>query len=196
MESSLLAGWDNFYVITGGAAGGLTGLTFVVIALAADAHRVKLVAVSAFVSPTIVHFGTVLALAAYITMPRHTIVSLSIGLGAVGLAGLVYIASIAATIHRLKGAYTPVLEDWIWNVTLPALCFCVLLTMAFLFSIMPKQCPYGVAAAIMLLMIVGIHNAWDIAVWNSINKKDDESPPSGRVIDASMRSPGKVDSNA
>ena len=32
MEASLLAGWENFYVITGSAAGGLTGLTFVVIA--------------------------------------------------------------------------------------------------------------------------------------------------------------------
>jgi hypothetical protein len=170
MEASLLAGWDNFYVITGGAAGGLTGLTFVVITLAADAHRVAPVGVKAFVSPTIVHFGAVLALAAYVTMPRHTAVSLSLGLGVVGLAGLIYIATIAAAIHRMKGDYIPVLEDWIWNVILPALCFSVLLSTAFLFSTRPKQCPYGVAAAIMLLMIVGIHNAWDIAVWNSVNR--------------------------
>ncbi|HEY2465401.1 MAG TPA: hypothetical protein VGI32_15185 [Steroidobacteraceae bacterium] len=178
MESSLLAGWDNFYVIAGGAAGGLTGLTFVVISLAADAHRVSQVAVRAFVTPTIVHFGSVLALAAYVTMPRHTIVSLSLGLGVVGLAGLVYIGTIAAAIHRVRGDYTPVLEDWLWNVIFPALCFCILLATAILFSIMPKQCPYSLAAAIVLLMIVGIHNAWDIAVWNSI-KKNDETPPSG-----------------
>jgi hypothetical protein len=177
MESSLLAGWDNFFVVTGGAAGGLTGLTFVVISLAADAHRVKHVAVKAFVTPTIVHFGAVLALAAYLTMPRHTVVTLSFGLGAVGLAGLVYVGTIAAGIHRLKGDYTPVLEDWIWNVILPALCFCVLLGTAFLFSTRPKQCPYGVAAAIMLLMIVGIHNAWDIAVWNSIKKQNETEKP-------------------
>jgi hypothetical protein len=176
MESSLLAGWDNFYVITGGAAGGLTGLTFVVISLAADAHRVKPVAVRTFVTPTIVHFGAVLALAAYMTMPRHTLVSLSLGLGIVGLAGLVYIGTIAAGIHRIKGAYTPVLEDWVWNVILPALCFSVLLTMAFLFSTKPRHCLYGVAAAIMLLMIVGIHNAWDIAVWNSVKQGDTEKP--------------------
>ncbi len=179
MESSLLAGWDNFYVIAGGAAGGLTGLTFVVISLAADAHRVKHVAVKAFVTPTIVHFGLVLALAAYLSMPRHTVTSLTIGLGLVGFAGLIYVAAIATGIHRLKGEYTPVFEDWLWNVILPALCFCVLLATAFLFSSRPKQCPYGVAAAIMLLMIVGIHNAWDIAVWNSIKKQNDETPPSG-----------------
>jgi hypothetical protein len=174
MESSLLAGWDNFYVIAGGAAGGLTGLTFIVITLAADAHRVKPVAVQAFVTPTIVHFGTVLALAAYLAMPRHTVLSLSVGLGVVGFAGLIYIATITAGIHRIKGEYTPVAEDWIWNVILPAACFGVLLTMALLFSTRPKQCLYGVAAAIMLLMVVGIHNAWDIAVWNSIKKDETE----------------------
>lgn len=175
MESSLLAGWDNFYVIAGGAAGGLTGLTFVVISLAADAHRVKHVAVKAFVTPTIVHFGAVLALAAYLTMPRHTVVTLSLGLGVVGLAGLIYVATIAAGIHSLKGDYVAVLEDWIWNVILPALCFGALLVTSILISSSPRECLYGVAAAIMLLMIVGIHNAWDIAVWNSINKQKDDS---------------------
>jgi hypothetical protein len=177
MESSILAGWDNFYVIAGGAAGGLTGLTFVVITLAADAHRVAPVGVKCFVTPTIVHFGAVLALAAYLTMPRQTLLTLSLGLGAVGFAGLVYIANIATGIHRMKGDYIPVPEDWIWNVILPALCFAALLTIALLFSTRPKECPYGVAAAIMLLMIVGIHNAWDIAVWNSVNKRDETEKP-------------------
>jgi hypothetical protein len=177
MESSLLSGWDNFFVITGGAAGGLTGLTFVVITLAADAHRVVPAGVKAFVTPTIVDFGAVLALAAYLTMPRHTVLTLSLGLGVAGLAGLIYIATIAAAIHGMKRDYIPVLEDWLWNVFLPALCFLVLLAMAILFSAWPKQCPYGVAAAIMLMMIVGIHNAWDIAVWNLVNKKNEEEKP-------------------
>ena len=39
MDASLLAGWENFYVITGSAAGGLTGLTFVVIALVTRANQ-------------------------------------------------------------------------------------------------------------------------------------------------------------
>jgi hypothetical protein len=29
-----------------------------------------------------------------------------------------------------------------------------------------------------LLMIVGIHNAWDIAVWNTLRGKRDVPPPS------------------
>jgi hypothetical protein len=134
------------------------------------------VGVKTFVSPTIVHFGAILALAAYLSMPRHTVVSLSLGLAVVGLAGLMYIATIAAAIHRMKGDYRAVLEDWIWNVILPALCFGALLVMALLFSTGAKACLYGVAAAIMLLMIVGIHNAWDIAVWNSVERQNEADP--------------------
>jgi hypothetical protein len=89
MEASLLAGWDNFYLITGGAAAGLAGITFVVITLATETRRVGQAAVRGFVTPIIAHFGAVLALSAYVTMPRHGAVSLSLGVGAVGLAGLI-----------------------------------------------------------------------------------------------------------
>jgi hypothetical protein len=63
MDASPLAGWDNFYVIVGSAAAGLTGLTFVVIALIRDARNVRPTGLRAFVTPTIVHFGGVLGAA-------------------------------------------------------------------------------------------------------------------------------------
>ena len=59
MALAQLADWANFYVITGSAAAGLTGLTFVVIALASEAGRVNAVGLNTFITPTIVHFGTV-----------------------------------------------------------------------------------------------------------------------------------------
>jgi hypothetical protein len=72
MDASLLAGWENFYVITGSSAGGLTGITFVVIALIRDVQHIgpTPAGLRAFVTPMIVHFGGVLALAAYLSMPR------------------------------------------------------------------------------------------------------------------------------
>ncbi len=65
MLEALLSAWGNFYVIIGSSAAALTGLTFVVIALAADARRLTPRGLRAFVTPTIVHFGTVLALAVH-----------------------------------------------------------------------------------------------------------------------------------
>jgi cytochrome bd-type quinol oxidase subunit 2 len=175
MSVSLLKDWDNFYVITGSSAAGLTGLTFVVIALSADAKRVNLRGLRAYVTPTIVHFGAVLALAAYLSMPHQNALSLSLGFGAAGIAGLVYVAGIAMTIGRISSEYIPVREDWIWNVILPAIVYGALLATALLIWRRPEESMYGVAAVSVSLMFIGIHNAWDIAVWNTVRKQGDST---------------------
>ena len=170
MMTPLLAEWANFYVITGSGAAGLTGLTFVVIALSAEAKRVNLRGLRTFVTPTIVHFGAVLALAAFLSMPHLGVLSLSLGFGAAGIAGLIYVAAIAVDIRRIAGEYIPVHEDWIWNVVLPGIVYGALLATAFLIWRRPEASLYGVAAVSVLLMLIGIHNAWDVAVWNSLRK--------------------------
>jgi len=167
-----LADWANFYVITGSCAGGLTGLTFVVIALAGDAQRVNPTGVHSFVTPTIVHFGTVLALAAYLCVPHQTLLSLAIGVGTVGVAGIIYIGWIHARIRRNLGTYEPVWEDWIWNVILPVLAYAGLAALACIVRSHPDAALDGVAGASLLLLFTGIHNAWDIAVWMTLRKQD------------------------
>ena len=175
MTGSLLAEWDNFYVIAGSSAGGLTGLTFVVIALASDAKRINLRGLRVYVTPTIVHFGAVLLLSGYLSMPHQGVLSLSLGFGAAGAAGIGYLAFIAAHIGRISPAYVPVAEDWIWNVILPAIVYVTLLAAALLIWRRPEYCLYAVAAALLLLMVIGIHNAWDIAVYNTVSKREDLS---------------------
>jgi len=175
MTAALLAEWANFYVITGSAAAGLTGLTFVVIALSADAKRVNLRGLRMFVTPTIVHFGAVLALAAFLSTPHLGVWSLSLGFGAAGLAGIIYVAAIAVGIARLAGDYIPVHEDWIWNAVLPGIAYGALFATAFLIWRRPEASLYGVAVVSVLLMFIGIHNAWDVAVWNSVRKQRDST---------------------
>jgi len=174
MDTAPLAGWENFYVIIGSAGGGLTGLTFVVIALIRDAQPVNLSGLRAFVTPTIVHFAGVLALGAFMSMPHQGALSLSVGLGLGGLAGLIYSAYsavMAANLLRRSSAYVPVREDWIFNVILPALGYALLVAMAVLIWERPGPALYGVAAVSLLLLFVGIHNAWDMAVWMTLNKR-------------------------
>src|SRR6266436_8368266 len=130
MDASLLAGWENFYVITGSCAGGLTGITFVVIALIRDVQRVRPTGLRAFVTPTIVHFGGVLALAAYLSMPHQGVMSLSVGFGVGGLAGLIYGGVIAVNLRRPGSVYIPLHEDWSSNVALPTLVYGGLRVMA------------------------------------------------------------------
>src|SRR5260370_19979811 len=138
MDASLLTGWENFYVIVGSSAGGLTGITFVVIGLIRDVQRVRPTGLRAFLTPTIVHFGGVLALAAFVSMPHQSVTSLSIGFGIAGLVGLIYGGVIAANM-RQGSVYVPVHEDWIWNVALPAVVYGALLVMGVLIWRSPLQ---------------------------------------------------------
>jgi len=175
METSPLAGWDNFYVIVGSSAGGLTGLTFVVIALAGEARRVASQGLKLFVTPTIVHFAGVLALSAFMSVPHQGLLSLSAGLAIGGLAGLVYGGFIGASIRGMGSYYVPVLEDWIGHVVLPGVAYACLLAAAALIWRWPQPALCAVAAASLLLLFVGIHNAWDIAVWTTLNKGQADS---------------------
>src|SRR5215469_17759991 len=60
-----LAAWDSFYVIVGSAAGALIGLQFVVVTLIAQRPiRASPEGSAAFGTPTVVHFGAALLLAA------------------------------------------------------------------------------------------------------------------------------------
>src|SRR5205085_9149990 len=62
---SLLTTWQNFYVIIGSSAAALTGLMFVVITLIAGTRQQRSSeSVGAFGTPTVVHFGAALLVAA------------------------------------------------------------------------------------------------------------------------------------
>ncbi|HEX4600912.1 MAG TPA: hypothetical protein VH116_05930 [Gemmatimonadales bacterium] len=175
MDATPLAGWDNFYVIIGSSAGGLTGLTFVVIVLIREsAQGVQPTGLGAFVTPTIVHFCGVLALAAFMSMPHQSAGTLSAGLALGGLAGLIYGCLIGVSMYRIGiGAtrYVPVREDWIWNVIVPTLVYAALVVMAALiWDRLTRQALYGVAVLALALLFIGIRNAWDLAVWMSVSR--------------------------
>jgi hypothetical protein len=164
MAAPSLETWNNYYIVVGSAAAGLTGLTFVVIALAADTRRANPGGLSAYVAPTIIHFACVLALAAYLCVPGHTLLSLSIGFGALGVFGVLFGAFVARGILRIAEFYAPVLEDWVWHVSGPELAYAALCLMALLVWHHLAFALYGVALIAAVLLFVGIHNAWDVAV--------------------------------
>jgi modulator of FtsH protease len=180
MEPSPLAGWDNFFVIAGSSAAALTGLTFIVITLSAQGGRVNPNGLKVFITPTIVHFTVVLAFSAFLSMPHHTSLSLCVSLLVAGVLGLIYIGTIAISIRGMTSTYVPVHEDWIWNVILPGIAYGTWLAAGFLIWRSPHASLYAVAAVLVLLMLIGIHNAWDIAVWNSTRKATEDSKETDR----------------
>ena len=167
------AGWESFYVILGSSAAALTGLQFVVIALGAEAEVIGgEPELNAFATPTIVHFCAVLLIAAFIAMPGQTAGSMSLCLTISALAGFVYAMRVMLMARRTTG-YVPVLEDWIWHAALPIFSYACLIVAGIIVSWRPKSSLYFVGAIAMLLLFIGIHNAWDAAIFMTMRRKKD-----------------------
>jgi len=164
----LLEAWSNFYVIVGSSAAGLTGLTFVVIALVSDAQGVRMSGLRAFVTPIVMHFGSALWLSAVLCIPGHTAVSVAACMMVSGAILSAYGATTTYRMYRGRALYNPVLEDWIWNATLPSLCYLGLLLAGVLALQRTALALYIIGAAALTLLFVGVHNAWDLAVWVTV----------------------------
>jgi len=167
-EALPLARWETFYVIVGSSGGALTGLLFVVVALAADRIRVATSqGLAAFTSPSIVHFGCVLLVSAIMMMPRDGLSSLSVLLGLCAVGGVIVTIMAARRIAQFE-AYRPVTEDWIWHGALPCLSYVALLFAAIILEGATKTSLYIVASVMLVLLFVGIHNAWDAALYSAM----------------------------
>ncbi len=157
-----LSEWENFYVIVGSSAAALTGLMFVVIALLAESPLSGATprSIAAFSTPTIVHFCAALLVSVILSAPWHYIGNADIALGGTGVAGIIYTIVI---LKRARGhtGYTPVLEDWIWHVILPLVGYLIVAGASVLFRRDVHDSLFAVASAVVLLIFIGIHNAWD-----------------------------------
>lgn len=183
---ALFAAWQNFYVIVGSAAAALTGLQFVVIALITDTqtrsgHR----EIAAFGTPTIVHFCVALAVSAVLSAPWPREPAAALALGACGLFGLGYSLIVARRATRTT-AYQPVAEDWIWHVGLPLLSYLALLAGAITLAWLGVDVLFGIAGAALLLLFIGIHNAWDTVTYVALDL------PRRRALEASDGNTGST----
>jgi uncharacterized membrane protein len=163
---STLAGWENFYVIVGSSAGALIGLQFVVITLIAERPGSRMAEASAaFATPSVVHFGIVLLLSALVSVPWNGIGIVGILWGFIGLGGVVY-SIIVARRMREQAAYKPVFEDWMFHGLLPFAAYAVITLSAFAASSYAREAMFGIGGAALLLLFIGIHNAWDAVTYH------------------------------
>jgi hypothetical protein len=172
--SSALHEWETFYVIVGSSAAALTGLQFVVVALMSEGKAIGgEQEVSAFGTPTVVHFCIVLLIGAICSVPGQTPSTLAACLTITAVVALAYIIWVIVQARRQTG-YKPVFEDWLFHAILPFIAYGVLLASG-ITARANTAALYFVAGSALLLLYVGIHNAWDTAVFIATARK--KEPP-------------------
>lgn len=168
------AAWSDFYVIVGSSAAALTGLQFVVIALVNDRRTPTTEqTVGAFSTPTIVHFSIALLTSAIVVAPWPELWQTGAAAGICGTVSFFY-ELIVLRRARTQTVYEPVVGDWIWYFSLPMVAYTTLTVSAILLIGRHHWAPFGIAAAVLLLVFVGIHNSWDtvtfIALGNAASR--------------------------
>jgi hypothetical protein len=181
-----LESWANFYLITGSAAAALTGLQFVVQTLLASETIRPITGdpeggISAFGTPTVVHFSLALVLSAILCAPWTEYGLLRLILAGLGTGALAY-AVVVLRRARQQESYSPTAEDWIWHFVLPAAAYASVILSALIVHRGAESTLFLLAAATLLLLCVGIHNAWDTVTYLMITafrakQSQSESPP-------------------
>jgi hypothetical protein len=167
-----LAEWETFYVIVGSSAAALTGLMFVVIALIADADMPKSSrTIGAYGTPTIMHFCAALVVSATLSAPWRALTNVAVAVGVFGAAGLIYTLIV---MHRARRQtdYRPVLEDWLWHSVFPTAAYTTITAGA---ALMPKSAEpalFAVGGAVLSLVLIGIHNAWDTVTYLAVFQQE------------------------
>ena len=172
---SPLAAWQNFYVIIGTSAASLTGLMFVVITLLARTREPRASeAVAAFSTPNVVHFCLALLVAAILSAPWQVLWPVSLLLGLVGLGGVTYVVIVLRRARR-QTSYQPVLEDWLWHTVFPLVSYTALIVAAMLLPGHPAPALFVIGAVTLLLLFIGIHNAWDTVTYIALERSQPEN---------------------
>jgi len=195
--ASPLQAWESFYVIVGSSAGALTGLQFVVLTLIAGsgAARGRKESISAFGSPNVVHFCAALLVASILSAPWGGLRYAGIAVAGCGALGVIYSAVVIRRAHR-QTEYQAVFEDWVWHNILPLLAYSALFGAGVILERSSAHALFVIGAALLLLVFIGIHNAWDTVTYLTVQAGRQEREAEARPAPPSARPSGPGSSSA
>ncbi len=102
--AELLHDWHDFYVLVGTASATLVGLMFVAMSIGTSIfNEDRRAGMTAFITPTVVHFAAALFTCLLVTIPTHSWRTLGGLLAAGGLAGSIYCGRLVVQID-ISGA--------------------------------------------------------------------------------------------
>jgi len=99
--------------------------------------------------------------------PWHTLLFAGISTALIGAFGVGYLARVTYLTKRLT-SYTPDTEDWIWYTVLPFVAYCALFTGSIALAVLPAKALFAIAFSVVLLILIGIRNAWDVVTFLAI----------------------------
>jgi hypothetical protein len=156
-------GWENFFLMAGGAAAVLIGLIFVVISLMQDRPRSQVLAgTKLYMGPIVLGVSFVLALSAAALTPgigRHAFAAIT---AVVAIWGLVRAVMSTVGIGRISKVHWT--DVWFYGV-FPVALYLALGVVAAAFWLGWAAAQTALAGVITLGLLLAIRNEWDLITW-------------------------------
>jgi hypothetical protein len=80
--------------------------------------------------------------------------------------------------HRLS--YQPVLSDWLWYAVLPLVSCAALVVVAIVLPSHTVPALFVIAGVTMLLLFIGIRNAWDVVTYTTFKRSEPQDNKVGK----------------
>ncbi|HEV2594329.1 MAG TPA: hypothetical protein VGU01_03925 [Sphingomicrobium sp.] len=161
-----MRGWSDYFFMVGSSALALIGLMFVVVTLTAGRDRHELEAgKKLYTTPIVWHLGVVVVLSAGAVAPILASNWTGIGVLLLGLLGMTYAFSITVGIRRAQLASNFSGYDAFWYGVAPGVIYAVIGLSGLAMFRQATFGPSAIAAAVMALLLVSIHNEWDLVTY-------------------------------
>jgi hypothetical protein len=162
-----MAQWHEFYALLGTASATLIGLLFVAATVSSGTFTSNRRApLRVFLSASVVHFSGILAVCLIILVPLRSWLQFGLPILSCGVFGLVYCGLIWRDTVRDSQLIAAIdLEDRIWYLLVPVVGYLLEAATGVALALRLDRGCTALAFAVGVLMVAGIHNAWDITIW-------------------------------
>jgi hypothetical protein len=168
-----LAHWHEFYMLLGTAAGTLVGLLFVAASVGSGVFSPDRQApLRVFLSASVVHFGSVLVMSLLVLAPITSWVLFGGFVIACGLLGLGYYGMALFDAWRDGLLANLPWDDRVRYAALPIVAYAVETAAGIVLVVHGDGGDVALAASLLGLLVVGVHNAWDITVWTMTRRRE------------------------
>jgi hypothetical protein len=170
--------WHEFFLLCGTAGVTLTGVLFIVISLGPTIIATQqATGVRAFISPNVVFFAQVLVVSNALLAPAipQGLIGWLLCIGAV--LSMFYLWSVRGP-QRWRENGLPRI-DWVWYIALPYLAYALTLAAGVGVLRDDERAMPAIAAIMVFMLVIGIRNAWDLAVWMPQQERNPDQPDIG-----------------
>ncbi len=165
--------WHDFYVLLGTASATLVGLLFVAATVGSGVFTSGRRAASRmFLSASVIHFSSLLIACLIVLAPAQSWVSLGSMIVACGIFGLAYYGLTWRDAVRDGMSKSIAWDDRIWYAVLPAIGYMLEAASGVCLTLRSALGCVALALSLGLLLVIGIHNAWDITLWSITRRRE------------------------